>query len=308
MLTLWNVYKFFVDYARVDGFMPEAEPSVPVAERPVLDRWLLSRLAHLEARCDAAMMRFDVNDAARPIEAFVEDLSTWYVRRSRRRFWKSESDLDKLAAYQTLHTALTSLARLLAPFMPFMAEAMYRNLTGERSVHLVEYPSGGGGVRDERLDTLMAAARRSVEAGLAARDAARIKVRQPLGSATLPGDALPDEIAVIVREELNVKQLHFGGDEVSLDTVVTPALRLEGLARDIVRQVQQLRKDLGLNIEDRIRLRWRADGEIAQAMKAHADYIKREVLALELVRSDDGDLIERKIEGVSIWLSPSRAG
>jgi isoleucyl-tRNA synthetase len=230
------------------------------------------------------------------------------VRRSRRRFWKSESDRDKLAAYQTLHSALTSLARLLAPFMPFVAEAMYRNLTGERSVHLVEYPTGADGARDERLDALMAAARRAVEAGLAARDAARIKVRQPLASATLPGDALPEEIAAIVRDELNVKELRFGAEEVYLDTEVTPELRLEGLARDIVRQVQQLRKDLGLNIEDRIHLRWRADGDLAQAIKAHADYIKREVLAIDLVWSEDGDLIERKIEGVPIWLSPSRAG
>jgi isoleucyl-tRNA synthetase len=308
MLTLWNVYKFFVEYARIDGFVPGAEVLVPVSERPVLDRWLLSRLAHLEARCDAAMIRFDVNDAARPIEAFVEDLSTWYVRRSRRRFWKSESDRDKLAAYQTLHAALTSLARLLAPFMPFMAEAIYRNLTGERSVHLVDYPTGADGARDERLEALMAAARRAVEAGLAARDAARIKVRQPLASATLPGAALPEEIAAIVRDELNVRELRFAGEEVSLDTEVTPELRLEGLARDIVRQVQQLRKDLGLNIEDRIRLRWRADGDLAHAIKAHADYIKREVLAVDLVRSEDDDLIERKIEGVPIWLSPSRAG
>ena len=308
MLTLWNVYKFFVDYARIDGFTPGAEPPVPVSERAVLDRWLLSRLAHLEARCDTAMTRFDVNDAARPIEGFVEDLSTWYVRRSRRRFWKSESDRDKLAAYQTLHSALTSLARLLAPFMPFVAEAMYRNLTGERSVHLVEYPTGADGARDERLDALMAAARRAVEAGLAARDAARIKVRQPLASATLPGEGLPEEIAAIVRDELNVKELRFGAEEVYLDTEVTPELRLEGLARDIVRQVQQLRKDLGLNIEDRIHLRWRADGDLAQAIKAHADYIKREVLAIDLVWSEDGDLIERKIEGVPIWLSPSRAG
>ena len=112
----------------------------------------------------------------------------------------------------------------------------------------------------------------------------------------------------IVRDELNVRELRFAGEEVSLDTEVTPELRLEGLARDIVRQVQQLRKDLGLNIEDRIRLRWRADGDLAHAIKAHADYIKREVLAVDLVRSEDDDLIERKIEGVPIWLSPSRAG
>jgi isoleucyl-tRNA synthetase len=307
MLTLWNVYKFFVDYARIDGFSPHAAPArVPASERPVLDRWLLSRLTHLEATCDAAMTRFDVNGASRPIETFVEDLSTWYVRRSRRRFWKSESDADKAAAYQTLHTALTTLARLLAPFMPFLSEAMYKNLTGARSVHLTDYPNGAGGHRDERLEAQMATARRAVEVGLAARDAARIKVRQPLAAATLPGEALPDEIAEIVREELNVKELRFGGEEVVLDTEITEPLRLEGLARDIVRQVQQLRKDSGFNLDDRIRLAWRAEGELARAMAAHTEYIAREVLAVAVERSEAEGLVEKKIEGQPIWLKPSR--
>src|SRR5207302_5361135 len=135
----WNVYSFFVTYARIDGFQPGARGQVPLGERPVLDRWLISRLNGLVATVGDALDEYDVNAAARPVQGFVEDLSTWYVRRSRRRFWKSESDVDKLAAYQTLYTALTTVARLLAPFTPFVTEAIYRNLTGERSVHLADF-------------------------------------------------------------------------------------------------------------------------------------------------------------------------
>ena len=151
MLPLWNVYSFFVTYARIDGFAPAGLAAVPVAQRPVLDRWLLSRLSGLVRTADAALERYDVNGASRPLEAFVEDLSTWYVRRSRRRFWKSESDADKAAAYQTLHEALVTLARLLAPFLPFLAEAMYRNLTGERSVHLADFPTAEAALHDRSM-------------------------------------------------------------------------------------------------------------------------------------------------------------
>src|SRR5438270_2050270 len=195
LLVLWNVYSFFVTYARIDGFDPAAAEAVPIAQRPVLDRWLLSRLSHLVATADAAMEHYDVNGAARPAQDFVDDLSTWYVRRSRRRFWKSESDADKLSGYQTLHSVLVTLSQVLAPFLPFVAEDLYRNLTGERSVHLADFPVPDQAARDEKLEQQMAAARRAVEAGLAARDANRLKVRQPLAAAALPGDPLAEDIA-----------------------------------------------------------------------------------------------------------------
>ena len=299
LLPLWNVYSFFVTYARIDGYTPGEAADVPLAERPVLDRWILSRLMSLVATCDAAMLRYDVNDAARPVQAFVEDLSGWYVRRSRRRFWKSESDRDKLSAYQTLHSVLVTLATLMAPFTPFLSEAVYRNLTGGRSVHLVDYPAPDPAARDEKLEQQMQAARRAVEAGLAARDGARIKVRQPLASATLPGEPLPDDVAAIVREELNVKELRFGGAEVALDTNLTDDLRLEGLARDVVRTIQEERKRSGFNIEDRIRVKWWAGGDTARAVEAQAAYIKREVLAVELTRAGEAEQARFELERAS---------
>jgi isoleucyl-tRNA synthetase len=315
LLTLWNVYSFFVTYARIDGHRPGARPQVPLAERPELDRWLLSRLSHLVATMDSAMLAYDVNGAARPAETFVEDLSTWYVRRSRRRFWKSESDTDKLSAYQTLHTALVTLSQVLAPFMPFLAEELYRNLTGERSVHLSDFPVADAAARDERLELQMAAARRAVEAGLAARDTARLKVRQPLASAAVPGEPLSEGIAAIVREELNVKTLTFGSPTVILDTHVTEELRLEGLARDIVRTIQDLRKKSGFNIEDRIEVHWEDElpehlpnGFLHRAFEAWAAYIKTETLAQLLEHGIPAGVEPKEvtIDGEQVWLALKR--
>ena len=310
LLTLWNVYSFYVTYARIDGFRPDAREQVPLGERSMLDRWLISRLNGLVATVTQELDEYDVNDAARPIQAFVEDLSTWYVRRSRRRFWKSESDVDKLAAYQTLHTALTTLARLLAPFTPFVAEAIYRNLSGERSVHLAEYPAAEEAHRDEDLERQMAEARRFVELGLAARDAARIKVRQPLRRLDLPGEPLPEEIVAIIRDELNVKEIGFGAPEARLDTELDDELRLEGLARDFVRNVQELRKRGGFRIEDRIHTSWDGDGMVARAVAAWGDYISAETLSDELRRGRaDGLEVEAevKLEGEPVWLGLRRS-
>jgi isoleucyl-tRNA synthetase len=259
---------------------------------------------------DGGLDRYDANDAARPIEGFVEDLSTWYVRRSRRRFWKSESDADKLAAYQTLHRALVTVAQLLAPFAPFVSEALYRNLTGERSVHLSDFPVARQDEVDEALEEEMARARRAVEAGLAARDAARIKVRQPLSVVALPGEPLSEEIAAIVRDELNVKRVTFGAAEVNLETHITDELRLEGLARELVRNIQSLRKQSGFNIEDRIVTYYEADGQLSRALERNGDYVKAETLSIELRQERPRDLegVELKVEGEPIWLGLKLAG
>jgi len=304
LLPLWNVYSFFVTYANVDGFDVETAP-VPPEERPALDRWLLSRLARLVEGVDGSLERYDVNGAVRPIQAFVDDLSNWYVRRSRRRFWKSESDADKLSAYQTLYTALVTLTGLMAPFTPFLADAMHRNLRGGASVHLSDFPVAQAEAFDEHLEQQMARARRFVEQGLAARDAARIRVRQPLRSLSVPGEPLPEELAVIVRDELNVKALVFGAREVDLDTEIDEELRAEGLAREVVRQVNDLRKKSGLNVEDRIRLRWDAeDGVLAGALERWTDYVSREVLATEVIRGRSEVVAEAsvKIEGEDLWI------
>ncbi|MGH7903586.1 MAG: isoleucine--tRNA ligase [Candidatus Dormibacteraceae bacterium] len=312
LLTLWNVYSFFVTYANIDGFEAGAEPPIPNAERPVLDRWLLSKLVHLVAEVDGGLDRYDVNAAARPIQAFVEDLSNWYVRRSRRRFWKSGSDRDKLAAHQTLHQTLVTLSRLLAPFMPFLAEVLHRNLTGERSVHLADFPVADPAARDGALERQMASARRAVEQGLAAREVARIKVRQPLARAELPGDPLEEGIAAIVREELNVKSLTFGAARVKLDTAISDDLRLEGIARELVRRIQDLRKRSGFNIVDRIHTFHEVapDGHVQRALARFGDSVRAETLTLELRRERPAELdgAAFEIEGEPVWIGLRRAG
>jgi len=306
-IPLWNCYSFFVTYARLDNFDP-AQPQVPVGERHVLDRWLLSRLSGLTESVSDGLDRYDAIEPARRIQRFVDDLSNWYIRRSRRRFWKSQSDKDKLAAYQTLFEALTTLCRLMAPFVPFMADAMYRNLSQGQSVHLSDFPEPSP-ARDPAVEAGMALSRQAVEAGLAARDAARIKVRQPLASVSLPGDPLPEEVAAIVRDELNVKRLIFGAPEVKLDTEITEELRLEGLAREVVRLIQDRRKKLGLNVEDRIHTRYEADGMLVRAMQKHADYIRNETLSvtLEHGRSDEFNGEQQMLEGEQIWIGLKQA-
>ena len=210
MLTLWNVYSFFVTYARTDEYDPAAAAPA-VIERPVLDRWCLSRLAETVDGVREAMERYDASDAVHAVEAFVEDLSKWYVRRSRRRFWKSAgSSDDAQAAFATLNTVLLTLSGLVAPFMPFMAERMYRNLSGFNgdppsapgvpdSVHLTDYPKVAGAWRDPDVLIEMSRLRRLVEDGLAARTTAGVRVRQPLATATIASAPLDPELEAAFR-------------------------------------------------------------------------------------------------------------
>ena len=306
-IPLWNCFSFFVTYARLDKFDPTRE-QVPLAQRHVLDRWLMSRLNNLVASVNTGLDSYDAVEPARRIQRFVDDLSNWYIRRSRRRFWKSQSDVDKLAAYQTLYEALHTVAELMAPFAPFTADAIHRNLCDGRSVHLADFPETVG-AEDAEVEGQMARARQAVEAGLAARDAARLKVRQPLASIALPGDELPEEIVAIIRDELNVKKVTFGAPEVGLDTEITELLKLEGLAREIVRVIQDRRKRLGFNVEDRIDTRYDADGMLVRAIERHADYIKSETLSvtLKLGREDGFEGEQGMIEGEQIWIGLKRS-
>ena len=297
LLPLWNVYSFFVTYARLDGFRPESGADVPPAQRPLLDRWLLSRLSDLVATTDGALMRYDINSAARPIAAFVQDLTNWYVRRSRRRFWKSGDDQDKRAAYLTLYEALVTTSRLLAPFTPFVPDAIHRNLTGS-SVHLADYPEAAPSWRDEALEREMAAARAAVQEGLAARDRAGLRVRQPLRSVTLTA-ALSEEVKAIVADELNVKEVR-QGESFVLDTELDRELRLEGLARDAVREVQQARKEAGLRIEDRIRLAWDGDGDWPDVWTRWSDWIAEETLARSVGRRPGLESARRRKSGLAV--------
>jgi len=306
-IPLWNCYSFFVTYARLDNFDP-GQASVPLEQRHVLDRWLMSKLSGLAADVNTGLDAYDAVEPARRIQRFVDDLSNWYIRRSRRRFWKSQSDSDKLSAYQTLYEALRTVSALMAPFTPFVADGIYRNLSDDKSVHLADFPKPTS-APDAQVEADMSRARQAVEAGLAARDAARLKVRQPLAGIALPGDALPEDIAVIVRDELNVKRVTFGAAQVELDTVITEELKLEGLAREVVRVIQDRRKKVGLNVEDRIETRYDADGMLARALQRHADYIKSETLSVTLSQGRDNgfDGEQMMIEGEQIWIGLKRS-
>jgi isoleucyl-tRNA synthetase len=304
LLTLWNVYSFFVTYANIDGFEPGSAPEVPTASRPVLDRWLLSRLSRLVETVDGALNDYDVNGASRPIQAFVEDLSNWYVRRSRRRFWKSVPDDDKLSAYQTLHQALVTLSRLLAPFIPFLSDAIHRNLSQGESAHLADFPEADPSARDVELERGMSLAREAVVQGLAARDRAHLKVRQPLRTVTVEHEFQP-EIAAIIAEELNVKEVRVGS-AFDLDTEVTPELRREGMARDAVRLIQERRKRAGLNIEDRIVLFYDAGGDWQPVFERFGEYIRGETLATTMTAGRP-DGVDGETLGEGLWIGLKRA-
>jgi isoleucyl-tRNA synthetase len=240
VLTLWNTHVFFTTYAAIDGFELDG-PAVPVAERPASDRWVLAELAGLVDAVDGALDRYDVSTATRRLERFVEDLSNWYVRRNRRRFWKAAADdpADKAAAYHTLHTCLTTVAQLLAPFTPFLADRLWHDLVVSQrpgapvSVHLTDFPVAPDAWRDEPLREAMATARRVVELGRQARNDAAVKVRQPLARAlvTVPEAEraglghLLDEVA----DELNVKQVQLAdGTGELVDRSLKPNFRALG--------------------------------------------------------------------------------
>lgn len=216
-LTLWNTYSFFVTYANLDGWTPERE-APPVAERDLLDRWILAELHRLVQRVTEAYENYDVPAATRPVEEFVEALSNWYVRRSRRRFWKSENDQDKDGAYATLYECLSTVSYLLAPAMPFLSEALYRNLVttfdanAPISIHLAAWPEAVPELIDQKLLDEMALVRQLVSMGLAARNSVDIGVRQPLAKVIFGVGANAERRTVeqyteVIQDELNVKSV-----------------------------------------------------------------------------------------------------
>ncbi len=371
LVTLRNVYSgIFAQYANF-GWAPSAQDPV-VADRPVLDRWVLSRLTAVEAEVDALLERFDATAAARLLMDFVtEDVANWYVRLSRARFYEVEG-ADHRAAFATLHAVLTVTCRLLAPFAPFVADWMHQELTGQ-SVHLAAFRRTDATPRDEGLERAMAAARTLATLGRAAREQAGIKVRQPLGALTCVAPGVDPTwhgmIAPLVAAELNVKAVTFAdsaaewvrlegkpnfpvlgkivgaamkatkpvvegldqaalrsiaqggsvtvevpghgplaldatrvtitaraatalvveqgeGLSVALDPAITPALRAEGMAREVVSRVQRVRKEAGLAVSDRIRLAIAAPVEVQEALRTHAAWIAGEVLARECIIAD----------------------
>jgi isoleucyl-tRNA synthetase len=336
LLTLWNTYSFFVTYALIDRF----DPRTPAAgERSDLDRWVLSELNALVDKTTRYMEDYNPTEAGRAIQACVDDLSNWYVRRSRRRFWKSAQagDADKLAAYQTLYTCLVTVAKLLAPFVPFVAEEMYQNLVCSafpdepESVHLAEWPQADASLVDEGLMADTRLVMRVASLGRNARAKAGIKVRQPLAR-VLVRPRFPAEaealrrLAPQVTDELNVKELAVatedaalqgaglalaeeGGYTVALDTVVTPELADEGLAREIVRRLQTMRKNAGFDIADYITTHYQGDAEVARVLRQFEDYVRQETLSRELVEGPPPEGAyseEHKLGGRSIRLAVKR--
>ena len=299
LAMIWNMYDFFTMYAEVDGWEFDGELKDPLSKLTnPLDIWIISRLHQLVAEVERHMDTYNIPDALSPILPFLDDASNWYVRRSRRRFWKSEDDGDKNDAYRTLHYVLVRLSYILAPFTPFLAEELYHNMTGDaESIHLKDWLPAGEVNRVMLRD--MNALRTVVNDGLSKRAAEGIKVRQPLASAKLVSTIsqnTPEEVVRflvdIARDELNVKSVEaVTGSELDIPEVsaqpsvvydlnITPELKREGLMREIVRHVQSARKKAGLQVDDRIILQLTTnDNQLRQAISEHRATIAAETLA-----------------------------
>ena len=321
---IWNMYDFFTMYAEVDGWEFNGDLSDPLHDLTnPLDIWIVSRLHQLITEVERGLDSYNLQDATKPILPFLDDASNWYVRRSRRRFWKSEDDGDKNDAYRTLHYVLVRLGYMLAPFTPFLAEELYHNLTGDNeSIHLKDWLPAGE--IDSSMLRDMNALRTAVNDGLSKRASEGIKVRQPLASVKLINTISRDTPAEVARflidiakDELNVKSVEIVTDSESESAqpsvvyylTITPELKREGLMREIVRHVQSARKQAGLQIDDRIVLSISSDdSEISQAVDAFADVIKAETLAVELNSVvNESEKYDVKIEGKLVEISLKKA-
>ncbi len=258
---LWNVYDFFVTYAEIEGWDSEnswqpASKGLGALKNP-LDVWIISRLHQVKAEIIAGMREYDIPKALAGVLPFIDDLSNWFVRRSRRRFSKNDDAEDKQEAFWTLYTALTKTAQCLAPFTPFLSEELYQKMTGSgESIHLLNYPQNVE-VNAEVIDS-MSRTRQIITDALALRmqksdTEDQIKVRQPLSKLTYPGDKLPDFYEKIIADEVNVKKVE-NGAELTLDKTLTEELKREGYARDLIRAIQSARKNAKLNMDDHIKL------------------------------------------------------
>ncbi len=396
--TLYNTYSFFSLYANVDDF-DYSQPEVPLNERPEIDRWILSALHSLIKGVDKELGNYDPTRAGRLIDNFVnDDLSNWYVRLNRKRFWGKEMSKDKLSAYQTLYSCLETVAKLLAPFAPFYSDQLYLDLTkatgrgGEQSVHLAKYPEADESFIDSDLEIRMGMAQKITSMVLALRRKVNIKVRQPLQAIMIP--AVDDEqknhieaVKDLIKNEVNVKELRFvegsgvlvkkvkcnfrtmgkkfgklmkgiaaamgnlsqeeisqlqttgsyelevegqkavveatdveiisedipgwlvsneGNLTVALDVELTDELLNEGMARELINRIQNIRKEIGLEITDRINVTLSPDSKVEAALAGFADYIKAQVLA-DNVCIADNDGIAAEIEDLNINIKVAKA-
>jgi isoleucyl-tRNA synthetase len=396
MATLWNTYAFFVLYANIDKFNP-TQYSLDYDKLSVMDRWILSRLHSLTAFVDDNLNRYRITEAARGIQDFVDELSNWYVRRSRERFWQKEMPQDKINAYMTLYTVLVELAKLAAPFVPFMTEEIYDNLVrsiqpdAPESVHLCDYPRSDASWIDEELEKNMDVVLKLVTMGRACRNTANIKIRQPLKTMYVKlGQTLPDMFVELVKDELNVKELVFTEDiddftvvtikpqlktlgprygrllpkltqalreldgkkalqtfrngqpvrltvedrtielaeedvlietghregfvvesnrdiTVALDTNLTEELVEEGFVREIVSKVQNMRKEAGFEVQDRIHLYYFDNDRIGRIIERNKEEIAEEVLATQIAEGKaDGYTKEWNINDERVTLTVVR--
>jgi isoleucyl-tRNA synthetase len=295
---IWNMYDFFTMYADVDGWEWDGKLDDPSGDLTnPLDEWIVSRLHQLTAQVENQMKHYDISNALSPILPFIEDASNWYVRRSRRRFWKSVNDNDKQVAYRTLHYVLVQLAHVLAPFTPFLAEELFQLLTGDKlaeSIHLRDWPTAG------HVDVLsldrMKIIREVINQGLGQRAENKIKTRQPLSKLKIAGPKLnfldqsepqAEFYAGILLEELNVKKIEVQSGKAALEAILdiklTAELKREGLMREVIRYVQNERKKVGLKVDDRIKLSLSTtDNELRRAIAEYKEIIKAETLATDL--------------------------
>jgi len=318
-LTLWNTYSFFTLYANIDCFVPQ--PLTADSDQPKafteLDNWISSELNRLVSEVSNLMDSYNPTSATRRIEGFIDNLSNWYVRRNRRRFWKSENDADKLAAYTTLHQCLVTLSQLLAPFVPFMAEELYQNLfrsvnpEARESVHLTDFPIADETKINDKLNGDVELAMKISSLGRAARAKAGIKVRQPLDKAVVGVETEGEKkalknLATEIMEEINVKQLVILSEAkereefpsnmpdysvandarywVAISTELPPELIAEGVSRELVRHLQNMRRNAKFDITDHIITYYQTkEPLLKQVINTFADYIKQETLSQELI-------------------------
>ena len=310
LTMLWNMYDFFTMYAEVDGWEWNGSTEDPSdnLENP-LDQWIVSRLHQTMSDLERNMDAYNIPDALSPVLPFIDDASNWYVRRSRRRFWKSGDDQDKNDAYKTLHYVLTQSAIMLAPFTPFLSEELYHNLTGStESVHLLDWPEIGA--INKLVVNDMNVLRDQITQALSLRAKAGIKIRQPLASVTVPTISESVDAEAILMEELNVKSVE-NGQEVGINLNITTELKEEGLSREIIRVVQNARKKAGLNVDDRIKLNLSYEQEIEDAINHFKVIIANETLSTDLSQNANKNYSyteEVKVDGTPITISLEKAG
>jgi len=375
ILPLWNAYSFFITYANTDNWDPKTSQQVPLDQRLRIDRWIISRLQSMFSDVNREMEAYRLYNVVPALLTFIDDLTNWYIRRSRRRFWKSENDADKNAAYTTLYEVLLSLVKALAPFMPFITEEIFQNLSGHHqkgktaSVHHEDYPMANSDLQDQDLERAMATVRTVVNLGRSLRTRHKVKIRQPLCEirvVTRDADerALAASFDALVREELNVKEVKVSSEEsqlvtysarpnlpvlgrrcgkklkemtpqiaalsskalaemfagktveicgevlgeddllidrveqdglavanegsitVALNLEITSELRAEGNARELVNRIQNMRKEAGYHVSDRIHVHVECDDALWKDLECYRDYLASEVLALTFERGD----------------------